>query len=162
MKYNFKIILALACCLSLCLPFTACGKPYKNNENCGGIVKGYVCLGEKEEFITFPSEEHFTVMEIEITFDNKSDIYYPFTLISQSFFDYYNCLTVEGLFNNKEFINTYSTAMLLEVKKGKAIFKMNTAFKSNTSVYFYEGVKEKTSPIKIEDFTNYIGYFNYN
>lgn len=133
-----------------------------NSDNCGGIVKGYECLGEKEKHITFPKDEYWTVMELEITFSKKSDIIYPFTIVSQSYFDYYGCTTVDELFKNEDFINTYSTAMLFEVENGKGIFEMNTAFQSNTTVYFYEGIKENDGSIKIEDFSNYIGYINYN
>lgn len=161
MKNICKIILALAICVCLALPFAGCDT-YQNSENCGGIVKGYECLGETEKSITFPYEEHWTVMEIEISFDNNSDIFYPFTLVSQCYFEDYNCATVDQLFKNEDFINTYSTTMMLEVKNGKAIFSMNKAFQSNTSVYFYEGITENNGPIKIEDFNNYIGYFNYN
>ena len=161
MKNICKIILAFAGCVCFTIPFTGCNT-YANNNNCGGIVKGYNSIGEKEKYITFPQEEHWTVIDIEVTFDKKSDIFYPYILISQSYFDYYNCTTVDELFKNKDFIDTYSTAMLLEVKNGKAIFEMNTAFKLNTSVYFYEGIKENNGSIKIEDLINYIGYFNYN
>lgn len=161
MKNFLKIMLISTILTCLALQFMGC-KTYKNSENCGGIVKGYKCLGEKEKSITFPHEEHWTVMELEITFDNKSNNFYSFTLISQSYFDYYNCATVDELFENDDFINIYSDAMIMEVNNGKAISDINTAFKSNTSIYFYEGFSERPRDAKIENFKNYIGYFHYN
>lgn len=159
-KKLLSVVAVCVCCIALAA--SAGCQTYENSENCGGIVKGYKCLGEKENHTTFPQDETWTVTEIEITFNNNCDIIYPFTIVSQSYFDYYNCTTVDDLFKNIDFKDTYSTAMTLEVRNGKAILEMNTAFKSNTSVYFYEAVTDNNGEIKINDFNNYIGYFHYN
>lgn len=161
MKKTFQLILAFAISACLTLPFTGC-ETYQNSENCGGIVKGYEYLCEKEVDYTFPQEGHYTAIQLEINFSEKSNKFYPYIIIVESFFDDYDCKSVEELFMNKDFIEAYSNAMVLEVDNGKALFEMNKAFVSNASVYFYKGFAEYKDLIKIKDFTNYIGYFNYN
>ncbi len=52
MKNICKIILALAICACLALPFAGCDT-YQNSENCGGIVRGYEYIGEEEIQIPF-------------------------------------------------------------------------------------------------------------
>lgn len=161
MKNICKIILALAICACLALPFAGCDT-YQNSENCGGIVRGYEYIGEEEIQIPFTENKYFTSVRIEVTFKKNSNKYYPYLIVVESFFEYYNCDSIEELFVNKDFINSYAKLMTVKVENDKSIIGINKALISNASVYFYEGITENNGPIKIEDFNNYIGYFNYN
>lgn len=152
MKNICKIILALAICACVALPFAGCDT-YQNSENCGGIVKGYKYIGEKGEYNTY--------VEIELAFNKTADIFYPYIIVIDSFFEDYGCKSVEELFVNDDFIKAYGNTLALEVENSKAIFDIGKTFKY-VSVYFYEGVSEYNGLIKIDNLTNYIGYFNYS
>ena len=161
MKNIIKTSFLLCLCACLAVQFAGCDT-FSNSEYCGGIVKGYKSIGETEIKVPFTDDEYFTAIEIEITFNEKSDKAYPYIIVTESFFDDYSCKTIDELFLNDDFKKAYSNAMVLEVKNGKTIFQMNKEFVLNSSIYFYEAVSEYNGLVKIDDLNNYIGYFNYN
>lgn len=152
MKKTCKIILALAAYACLVFALTSC-KIYKNSEHCDGIVKSYKYIGDTGEYNVFA--------QLELTFKNNSDTYYPYVIVLDSYFEDYKCESVEELFLNTEFLEKHSNISILKVKNGKATFPINKAIKSQLNVYFYENVSDNSYIVKIDNMNDYIGHFSY-
>ncbi len=163
MKNLRRTIFLLAVCACMIIPFVGCDT-YQNSENCGGIVKSYACIGETDIKIPFSDNEYYTAVQIEVAFRENSNKAYPYIIVVESFFEDYNCSTVEELLASEGFTESYANATVLKAENGKAILEINKEFVSNASIYFYDSVDEANHVVKIEDLdlTNYIGYFNYN